>query len=91
VDNPSVEEGVGGNKRRDKGLHAATIFAIRSMSSLQDWSVVNCLIAAHPKTEGVPDENLLNALASGQFANHLKSTIHRAIQFRVATVDNLPR
>ncbi len=56
-----------------RGVHAAVAFLIGVVGSKEDGSVMNGLVASHPKTEGVTDKHLFNAFAICKLCNHLKS------------------
>jgi len=59
------------------------------VGGLEDWRIIEGFVAAHPEAKGVADEDLLYALALGEFLDHLQGIADRAIQFGIAAVNDL--
>ena len=61
------------------------------MAGLQCGSILAGLVAPHPEAEDMTNEDLLDALASGKFVDHLQGVFHRAVQGVVAAVEDFAR
>ncbi|TWT72860.1 hypothetical protein CA85_13210 [Allorhodopirellula solitaria] len=59
----AVEECVGGEQGYEQRVHASTALLIDAVRVLEQGTVVESFIAAHPKSERVTDEDLLGSFA----------------------------
>ena len=61
------------------------------MSLLQGLGVTECLVAPEKETEDVTHEDLLAVGGVGQTLNQLEGSLHLAVHFRRAGIDDLAR